>query len=76
MKKVFSLMLALVMVFALAACGSNNNGGTASNGSATSTPASTPAEDEGGDASTPAEDEGGDTCPAASPPTAPPPWRA
>lgn len=61
MKKVFSLMLALVMVFALAACGSNNNGGTASNGSATSTPASTPAEDEGGDASTPAEDEGGDT---------------
>ena len=54
-------MLALVMVFALAACGSNNNGGTASNGSATSTPASTPAEDEGGDASTPAEDEGGDT---------------
>lgn len=49
MKKVFSLMLALVMVFALAACGSNNNGGTASNGSATSTPASTPAEDEGGD---------------------------
>ena len=61
MKKVFSLMLALVMVFALAACGSNNNGGTASNGSATSTPASTPAEDEGGDASTPAEDEGGGT---------------
>ena len=61
MKKIVSLALAVLLVLSLAACGSNNNGGTASNGSATSTPASTPAEDEGGDASTPAEDEGGDT---------------
>ncbi len=47
MKKVFSLMLALVMVFALAACGSSNNGSAASDGSSTNTDASNSADTSG-----------------------------
>ena len=51
MKKVFSLMLALVMVFALAACGNNSNANAGGN-AASNTPASTPAENGGSGAST------------------------
>ena len=61
MKKILALLLALAMVFAFAACGSNDdNKGNAANGGDTQTTAPT---DEGGDA-TEEPDNGGDTAAA------------